>query len=143
MLRHVEDEGVATSDTQIGASNGGCCPQRIVEAAVELLTGPAGESGLTFRALTECLATGPGADRRHVANNGERARRFDRTRGRPRCRVGSSFFLRRLPPYLRSSSVAERPVSIRGVALGLFDGASIDAYPARLLATQRSAQPSR
>ena len=34
--------------------------ERIVAAAVELLD-TAGEGGLTFRALTERLATGPGA----------------------------------------------------------------------------------
>lgn len=44
--------------------------ERIVEAAVELLDA-AGESGLTFRALTERLATGPGAIYWHVANKEE------------------------------------------------------------------------
>ncbi|MEU7365755.1 TetR/AcrR family transcriptional regulator C-terminal domain-containing protein [Streptomyces hygroscopicus] len=44
--------------------------ERIVEAAIELLDA-AGESGLTFRALTERLATGPGAIYWHVANKGE------------------------------------------------------------------------
>ncbi|MBD3003078.1 TetR family transcriptional regulator [Streptomyces sp. 5-10] len=44
--------------------------ERIVEAAVELLDA-AGEGGLTFRALTERLATGPGAIYWHVANKDE------------------------------------------------------------------------
>ncbi|MCA1219235.1 TetR family transcriptional regulator [Streptomyces sp. 8L] len=44
--------------------------ERIVEAAVELLD-TAGEGGLTFRALTERLATGPGAIYWHVANKSE------------------------------------------------------------------------
>jgi AcrR family transcriptional regulator len=44
--------------------------QRIVEAAVGVLDA-AGEGGLTFRALTEHLATGPGAIYWHVANKGE------------------------------------------------------------------------
>jgi AcrR family transcriptional regulator len=44
--------------------------ERIVEAAVDLLDA-AGESGLTFRVLTERLATGPGAIYWHVANKGE------------------------------------------------------------------------
>ncbi|GAA1139607.1 MULTISPECIES: TetR/AcrR family transcriptional regulator [Streptomyces violaceusniger group] len=44
--------------------------ERIVEAAVELLD-TAGEGGLTFRALTERLATGPGAIYWHVANKEE------------------------------------------------------------------------
>ncbi|MEU6801765.1 TetR family transcriptional regulator [Streptomyces neyagawaensis] len=44
--------------------------ERIVEAAIELLDA-AGESGLTFRALSERLATGPGAIYWHVENKGE------------------------------------------------------------------------
>lgn len=44
--------------------------ERIVEAAVELLD-TAGEGGLTFRALSERLATGPGALYWHVANKDE------------------------------------------------------------------------
>ena len=44
--------------------------ERIVKAAVELLD-VAGEGGLTFRTLTERLATGPGAIYWHVANKGE------------------------------------------------------------------------
>ncbi|QMU70117.1 TetR/AcrR family transcriptional regulator [Streptacidiphilus sp. P02-A3a] len=44
--------------------------ERIVAAAVELLDA-VGEDGLTFRALTERLATGPGAIYWHVANKGE------------------------------------------------------------------------
>ncbi|OXM53358.1 TetR family transcriptional regulator [Amycolatopsis thailandensis] len=44
--------------------------ERIVEAAVELLDAD-GERGLTFRTLTERLATGPGAIYWHVPNKGE------------------------------------------------------------------------
>lgn len=44
--------------------------ERIVEAAVGLLDA-AGEGGLTFRALTDRLTTGPGAIYWHVANKGE------------------------------------------------------------------------
>ncbi|MFF1685122.1 MULTISPECIES: TetR/AcrR family transcriptional regulator [unclassified Streptomyces] len=44
--------------------------RRIVEAAIGLLD-TAGESGLTFRALSERLATGPGAIYWHVAGKGE------------------------------------------------------------------------
>ncbi|OKK01900.1 TetR family transcriptional regulator [Amycolatopsis sp. CB00013] len=43
--------------------------ERIVEAAVELLDAD-GERGLTFRTLTERLATGPGAIYWHVPNKG-------------------------------------------------------------------------
>ncbi|WP_077033864.1 TetR/AcrR family transcriptional regulator [Pelomonas sp. KK5] len=45
-------------------------PERIVEASIELLDGD-GEAGLTFRALSERLATGPGAIYWHVANKDE------------------------------------------------------------------------
>lgn len=44
--------------------------ERIVETAIGLLD-VAGESGLTFRALSERLATGPGAIYWHVANKSE------------------------------------------------------------------------
>lgn len=44
--------------------------ERIVEAAIGLLD-TAGEGGLTFRALAERLATGPGAIYWHVANKDE------------------------------------------------------------------------
>ena len=43
---------------------------RIVAAAVEILD-DLGESGLTFRALAESLATGPGALYGHISGNGE------------------------------------------------------------------------
>lgn len=44
--------------------------ERIIETAVELLDA-SGAGGLTFRVLTERLATGPGAIYWHVANKGE------------------------------------------------------------------------
>ena len=43
---------------------------RIVEASIDLLD-QNGEGGLTFRALSERLATGPGAIYWHIANKGE------------------------------------------------------------------------
>jgi AcrR family transcriptional regulator len=43
---------------------------RIIEAAIELLDSD-GESGLTFRALSERLETGPGAIYWHIANKSE------------------------------------------------------------------------
>jgi AcrR family transcriptional regulator len=43
---------------------------RIVEAAIELLDS-AGEPGLTFRALSDVLATGPGSIYWHIANKSE------------------------------------------------------------------------
>lgn len=43
---------------------------RIIETAIELLDSE-GEGGLTFRALSERLATGPGAIYWHIANKGD------------------------------------------------------------------------
>src|SRR4051794_30241595 len=66
-----QDGGVAT--TRSGRSprrTDALSRERIVEAAIELLDA-AGEDGLTFRVLTERLATGPGAIYWHVANKGE------------------------------------------------------------------------
>ena len=104
--------------------------ERIVEAAVELLDA-AGEGGLTFRALTERLATGPGAIYWHVANKGDL--------------LGAAADLvvaAALAPSL-STAPAESPDSprdeIRAVALGLFD--AIDGHP--WLAMQLGAQLSR
>ena len=44
--------------------------ERIIEAAIELLD-LSGEEGLTFRALSERLATGPGAIYWHIANKSD------------------------------------------------------------------------
>jgi AcrR family transcriptional regulator len=44
--------------------------ERIIEASIELLD-LSGEEGLTFRALSERLATGPGAIYWHIANKSE------------------------------------------------------------------------
>ena len=43
---------------------------RIIEASIELLDS-SGEGGLTFRTLSERLATGPGAIYWHIANKSE------------------------------------------------------------------------
>lgn len=95
-------------------------------AAVELLD-EAGEGGLTFRALTERLATGPGAIYWHVANKGE--------------------LLDAATDAVLAAALATEPAGapdspqerIRAVALGLFD--AIDEHP--WLATQLAAQLSR
>ncbi|GAA1932528.1 TetR/AcrR family transcriptional regulator [Streptantibioticus ferralitis] len=100
--------------------------QRIVEAAVQLLDA-AGEGGLTFRALTERLATGPGAIYWHVANKSE--------------------LLDAAADAVVAAAVALKPAEppgappgeIRAVALGLFD--AIDEHP--WLATQLAMQLSR
>lgn len=85
---------------------------RIVEASIELLD-QSGEEGLTFRALSERLATGPGAIYWHVANKAELltvACDAIVARTVEECAVGG-----------------EPEESIRRLALGLFD--AIDAHP--------------
>ena len=44
--------------------------ERIIEASIELLDS-SGEEGLIFRALSERLATGPGAIYWHIANKSD------------------------------------------------------------------------
>ncbi|MDI5970885.1 TetR family transcriptional regulator [Streptomyces sp. SL13] len=100
--------------------------ERIVEAAVELLDA-AGEGGLTFRALTERLATGPGAIYWHVANKDE--------------------LLGAATDAVVAAALAVGPAGppdppqdgVRAVALGLFD--ATDEHP--WLATQLSTRLSR
>lgn len=87
---------------------------RIVAAAVELLDA-AGEGGLTFRALTERLATGPGAIYWHVANKGEL---LDVATDA----VVAAALARE--PAGAAGSLQDR---IRALALGLFD--AIDEHP--------------
>jgi len=85
---------------------------RIVEAAIELLDAE-GESGLTFRALAERLATGAGAIYWHVANKGELlAAASDAIVGRAMAVVVTH---------------ASPQKTIRGIALGVFD--ALDAHP--------------
>ncbi|MEU1948513.1 TetR family transcriptional regulator [Streptomyces sp. NPDC020125] len=112
--------------------------ERIVEAAVELLDA-AGEGGLTFRALTERLATGPGAIYWHVANKSEL---LDAVTDAV---VAAALAVESAEPAESAGSAgsAESPDSpqekIRAVALGLFD--AIDEHP--WLAAQLTAQLSR
>ncbi|MEV6639259.1 TetR/AcrR family transcriptional regulator [Amycolatopsis sp. NPDC051371] len=97
--------------------------ERIVEAAVELLD-TSGETGLTFRTLTERLATGAGAIYWHVANKDELlAAATDGV----------------LTTALRAGSPGSPRDEIRAVALGLFD--AIDHHP--WLATQLALQLAR
>ena len=87
----------------------------MVEAAVELLDA-AGEDGLTFRTLTERLATGPGAIYWHVANK-------DELLGAATDAVVTAA-LAIEPAAGPQSSPQDR---IRAVALGLFD--AIEEHP--------------
>ncbi|MFG2579212.1 TetR/AcrR family transcriptional regulator [Streptomyces malaysiensis] len=107
--------------------------ERIVEAAVELLDAT-GEGGLTFRALTERLATGPGAIYWHVENKDELLGAATETV------VAAALAVE---PTRAPDSPAGAPDSprdeIRAVALGLFE--AIDEHP--WLATQLATHLSR
>ncbi|WP_410672863.1 TetR/AcrR family transcriptional regulator C-terminal domain-containing protein [Amycolatopsis sp. cmx-4-68] len=93
--------------------------ERIVEAAVELLDA-AGEGGLTFRALTERLATGAGAIYWHVANKDE-------------------LLAAATDAVVADALAAEAQPGVHAVALGLYE--AIDEHP--WLATQLATQLSR
>ncbi|MEU7141435.1 TetR family transcriptional regulator [Nocardia sp. NPDC046473] len=103
--------------------------ERIVEAAVELLD-TAGEGGLTFRALTERLATGPGAIYWHVANKGELLA------------AATDVVVAAALAAEPAESVASPQDEIRAVALGLFDAIDEHSWLATQLAVQFSRSPS-
>ncbi|MFE9583179.1 TetR/AcrR family transcriptional regulator [Nocardia sp. NPDC006044] len=117
---------VATGKQRTERRTDALSKERIVEAGIELLDAT-GEGGLTFRALTERLATGPGAIYWHVANKGE--------------------LLAAATEAVVATALATEPAespdspqdAIRAVALGLFD--AIDEHP--WLATQLGLQLSR
>src|ERR1700721_621646 len=90
--------------------------EQIIETSIELLDG-SGEGGLTFRALSERLATGPGAIYWHIANKGDLLTAacdaiIARTMNSPLASVTSG-----TPPQ----------TTIRLLALAMFD--AIDAHP--------------
>lgn len=86
--------------------------ERIIDASVELLD-TLGEDGLTFRALSERLATGPGAIYGHIASKGE--------------------LLTAACDAVVARTLSDCPASktphaaIRALAAGMFD--AIDAHP--------------
>ncbi len=85
---------------------------RIIEASIELLDS-SGEGGLTFRTLSERLATGPGAIYWHIANKSDLlAAACDAivARTMEACTAG-----------------ATPKATIRAIALGMFD--AIDVHP--------------
>ncbi|RYX80652.1 TetR family transcriptional regulator [bacterium] len=86
--------------------------ERIIEASIELLDS-SGESGLTFRALAERLATGPGAIYWHIDNKTDLLT------------AACDAIIARTMQESRSGDTAKQ--SIRAVALGIFD--AIDAHP--------------
>ncbi|RPE37424.1 TetR family transcriptional regulator [Streptomyces sp. Ag109_O5-1] len=90
--------------------------ERIVSAAVELLD-TVGEGGLTFRALAERLATGPGAIYWHVAGKSELLDAA--TDSVVTTVVGAA--------VAGDDGRATPQEAIRALALGLFD--AIDAHP--------------
>ncbi len=85
---------------------------RIIEAAIELLDS-SGEGGLTFRALSERLATGPGAIYWHIANKSELLTAA--------CDAIVARTVEATP------SAAKPKANLRALALGMFD--AIDAHP--------------
>jgi len=85
---------------------------RIIEAAIALLD-EAGESGLTFRALSQRLATGPGAIYWHVANKSELL-----------TAACDTIVARTMDAPLADATPED---TIRAIALGMFD--AIDEHP--------------
>lgn len=79
--------------------------ERIIEASIELLD-RSGEDGLTFRALSEHLATGPGAIYWHVANKSDLLT------------AACDTIIART---MNETAVTTPEATIRAVALGLFD----------------------
>ena len=86
--------------------------EQIVDAAIELLDA-SGEAGLTFRALSERLATGPGAIYGHIADKSDLLTAA--------CDLLVARTLDAEPPGTAPDK------SIRALALALFD--AIDAHP--------------
>jgi AcrR family transcriptional regulator len=85
--------------------------ESIIQASIELLDS-SGEEGLTFRALSERLATGPGAIYWHIAN------KSDLLTAACDAVVAST---------INETAVTTPEATIRAVALGLFD--VIDEHP--------------
>lgn len=85
---------------------------RVIEASIELLDSD-GERGLTFRALSERLATGPGAIYWHIDNKSDLL-------------IAACDAV--IAPTVEASLFSETPkAAIRNIASGIFD--AIDAHP--------------
>jgi AcrR family transcriptional regulator len=90
--------------------------ERIIEASIELLD-VSGEGGLTFRALSERLATGPGAIYWHIANKSDLL-----------TAACDAIIARTMNAPLASVTPGATPqATIRFLALAMFD--AIDAHP--------------
>src|ERR1700733_1751376 len=85
---------------------------RIIEASIDLLDS-SGEDGLTFRTLSERLATGPGAIYWHIANKSDLL-----------TAACDAIVARTMEARVVGATPKEK---IRALALGLFD--AIDAHP--------------
>jgi len=85
---------------------------RIIDAAIELLD-ESGEGGLTFRALSERLSTGPGAIYWHIANKSDLL-----------VAACDAVMTRTVDARIADASPE---ATIRTLALGMFD--AIDAHP--------------
>ena len=88
---------------------------RIIEASIELLDG-SGEGGLTFRTLSERLATGPGAIYWHIANKSDLL-----------TAACDAIIARTMNAPLASITPRTPQATIRLLALAMFD--AIDAHP--------------
>ncbi|MFJ6074517.1 TetR/AcrR family transcriptional regulator [Streptomyces sp. NPDC093065] len=101
--------------------------ERIVSAAVELLD-TVGERGLTFRALAERLATGPGAIYWHITGKAEL--------------LAAATDAVVAAVTVEPAGTADSPQdAVRAVALGLFDATEAHPWLAAQLATQLSRTP--
>ncbi|RAJ47156.1 TetR family transcriptional regulator [Kitasatospora sp. SolWspMP-SS2h] len=109
--------------------------ERIVETAVEVLDA-AGEGGLTFRVLTERLATGAGAIYWHVANKDELL-----------AAATEAVVARALPlapdgPPVPAAPDADRPrEGVHAVALRLFEAAEAHPWLSAQIAAQLAGRP--
>jgi AcrR family transcriptional regulator len=114
---------MATSTRHPGRRDQPLSREQIVRAAVELLD-DAGEGGLTFRALAERLATGPGAIYWHVSGK-------DELLGAAAEAVTGDA----IPP----GRAGQPEETVRALALGVFD--AIEDHP--WLGTQLAVNPGR
>src|SRR3984957_2257234 len=89
-------------------------PESIIDASIELLD-ISGEAGLTFRALSERLATGPGAIYWHIANKSDLLT------------ASCDAIIARTMNAPLASAATPPQSSIRLLALAMFD--AIDAHP--------------
>ena len=105
---------------------------RIIEASIELLDS-SGEDGLTFRALSERLATGPGAIYWHIANKSDLVTAacdtiVARTTNAPLVSAKLRLTPGKTPGTKLRKAPGETPEAhIRALALGMFD--AMDAHP--------------